>query len=50
MAALRTKSVSKKELPEVMGWPADPERAERVASTVVSDGLAIYERDTFSLP
>ena len=50
VAALRTKSVSKKELPEVMGWPTDPERAERVASTVVSDGLAIYERDTFSLP
>ncbi len=50
VAALRTKSVSKKELAEVMGWPTDPERAERVASTVVSDGLAIYEKDTFSLP
>ena len=50
VAALRASSIPKAQLAEVMGWPTDPERAERVASSVVSDGLAICERNVFSLP
>ena len=26
-----------------MGWPDDPERARRVAATVVADGLAVVD-------
>ena len=37
-------------LAEIMGWPTDSERAERVAFTVVSDGLAVFEGDALSLP
>ena len=48
--ALRKKTVRRSELAEIMGWPTDPERAERVASTVISDGLAAYKDDTLSLP
>ena len=50
VAALRKKPIKKSELAEIMGWPLDPKRAERVASTVISDGLAISEGDTLSLP
>ena len=32
------------------GWPEDPERAERVARTLVADGLAVRVGDTLSLP
>lgn len=38
--ALRHGAVPVGALPEVMGWPDDAERAERVASQVVGDGLA----------
>ena len=38
--ALRSGPVLPGELPHVMGWPDDPERAARVASTLVADGLA----------
>jgi len=44
VAALRQARVDAAALPEVMGWPSDPERAWRVAATVVADGLAA-ERD-----
>lgn len=37
--ALRHGRVSAADLPEVMGWPDDPERASRVAATLVRDGL-----------
>ena len=50
VAALRKKPIKKSELAEIMGWPLDPKRAERVASTVISDGLATSEGDTLSLP
>jgi A/G-specific adenine glycosylase len=32
------------------GWPEDPERAERVARTLVADGLAVRVGDTLTLP
>ncbi|MET0149400.1 MAG: A/G-specific adenine glycosylase [Acidimicrobiales bacterium] len=32
------------------GWPEDPERAERVAQTLVADGLAVRVGDTLTLP
>ena len=32
------------------GWPQDPERAERVARTLVADGLAVRVGDTLTLP
>lgn len=31
------------ELASVMGWPEDPDRAARVAATLVADGLAVHE-------
>ena len=33
-----------------MGWPADPERARRVADTVVGDNIAVIERGIYRLP
>tara|TARA_X000000368_G_scaffold126286_1_gene99193 strand:+ start:844 stop:1719 length:876 start_codon:yes stop_codon:yes gene_type:complete len=50
VAALRKNPIKKSELAEIMGWPLDPQRAERVASTVISDGLATSKGDTLSLP
>ena len=38
--ALRAGPVAGADLPSVMGWPDDPIRAERVAATLVRDGLA----------
>jgi A/G-specific adenine glycosylase len=38
--ALRSRAVTRTELANVMGWPDDLGRAERVAASVVSDGLA----------
>jgi A/G-specific adenine glycosylase len=35
---------------EVMGWPADPDRAARVAATLVADGLAIRVAAGYTLP
>jgi A/G-specific adenine glycosylase len=32
------------------GWPHDPERAERVARTLVADGLAVRHGPTLALP
>jgi hypothetical protein len=47
--ALRAGPVEAAELPVVMGWPDDPERAVRVAATVVRDGLAGQEGSAFRL-
>jgi hypothetical protein len=33
-----------------MGWPEDPERAARVAATLVKDGLAVERNGEFHLP
>ncbi|MET0903595.1 MAG: A/G-specific adenine glycosylase [Acidimicrobiales bacterium] len=39
VAALRSRDVASHELAEVMGWPDDPSRADRVAATLLRDGL-----------
>ena len=38
--ALRAGPVADADLPVVMGWPDDPDRAARVAATLLADGLA----------
>jgi A/G-specific adenine glycosylase len=43
--ALRRGPVRRESLAAVMGWPDDPARAGRVATTVVADGLAVLVRD-----
>jgi A/G-specific adenine glycosylase len=47
--ALRSGPVSADDLPPVMGWPDEPERAARVARTVLTDGLAHRDGDTLHL-
>lgn len=46
VAALRQGPVSDRPeiLADVMGWPNDPERARRVADSLVNDGLAKWEQ------
>jgi A/G-specific adenine glycosylase len=39
VAALRSRDVASHELAGVMGWPDDPLRADRVAATLLEDGL-----------
>ncbi|MCB0963588.1 MAG: A/G-specific adenine glycosylase [Acidimicrobiales bacterium] len=41
--ALRAGPVPAARLADAMGWPDDPERARRVAATVVADGLAVVD-------
>jgi A/G-specific adenine glycosylase len=48
--ALRRGPVQRRALADVMGWPDDPARAERVADTVVADGLAVRTAATYRLP
>ena len=48
--ALRSGPVAEEDLPGVMGWPGDRERASRVAATLVVDGLARADGGTWSLP
>lgn len=50
--ALRVGDVADGHLPVVMGWPDDPARAERVAHTLVADGLATHDAaaGTWHLP
>ncbi len=49
--ALRAGPVADANVPSVMGWPADRERAARVAATLVADGLAtVDEAGTWRLP
>ena len=48
--ALRQGRVGARALAEVMGWP-DADRAERVAATLVADGLAVRGPDgSYRLP
>jgi A/G-specific adenine glycosylase len=49
VAALRIGPVAGNELASVMGWPDDPERAERVAASVIADGLARTQGPTLVL-
>jgi A/G-specific adenine glycosylase len=49
--ALRRGPVARAAIAEAMGWPDDPTRAERVAATVVADGLAVRDdTGTLTLP
>jgi len=48
--ALRTAPVSPEDLSAVMGWPADSERATRVAATLVDDGLVRVVDRSYRLP
>ncbi len=51
VAALRGGSVAAVEVAAVMGWPDDPARAARVATTLVVDGLAVVdETGRYRLP
>lgn len=47
--ALRSRTVTTKELAVVMGWPDDLARAQKVASTLVADGLIAVVEDTYGL-
>jgi len=48
--ALRRGPVLATDLPEAMGWPSDPERARRVAATLLADGLAVVKGEVWRLP
>ncbi len=48
--ALRDGPVEPDRLGPVMGWPDDPDRARRVAASVVADGLAVEDRGALRLP
>jgi A/G-specific adenine glycosylase len=48
--ALRQAPVAAHGLAEAAGWPGDPERAERVAVTLVADGLALWDDGHLVLP
>lgn len=48
--ALCRRRVPLARLPEVMGWPGDPGRADRVAAGLVADGLAVRDGDALRLP
>jgi A/G-specific adenine glycosylase len=48
--ALRTGPVEVARLADVTGWPDDPDRAQRVADGLVSDGLAEYADGQLALP
>jgi hypothetical protein len=37
-------------LSEAMGWPREPDRAERVAAGLVADGLAEQVGEQYTLP
>lgn len=49
MAALGAGPVRLADLPTAMGWPDDPDRATRVAETLLADGLAERERARYRL-
>ncbi len=48
--ALRAGPVALAGLAEAAGWPAEPERAERMASGLVADGLAVIVDGALCLP
>ena len=48
--ALRSGPVDTGDLATVMGWPGDPDRAARVAATLVTDGLARVADGSYRLP
>jgi A/G-specific adenine glycosylase len=46
---LRSGSVPATRLPAAMGWPDDPVRADRVAATLVADGLVVRDGNRYRL-
>jgi A/G-specific adenine glycosylase len=50
MAALAVGPVGHARLADAMGWPDDPERARRVAATLVADGLVDRTPHRYTLP
>jgi A/G-specific adenine glycosylase len=50
VAALRLGDVRMDDVAVVMGWPGDAARAERVAATLVVDGLVVRVGETYRLP
>ncbi len=48
--ALRTGPLERGRLADVAGWPEDPDRAQRIADTLVAEGLAEYVDGQLSLP
>jgi A/G-specific adenine glycosylase len=48
--ALRRGPVTPGDVAAACGWPDDPERAHRVASSLVTDGLAVATEGVFTLP
>jgi A/G-specific adenine glycosylase len=48
--ALRTGPVEVARVPDVAGWPDEPDRARRIADRLVSDGLAEYVDGQLALP
>ena len=48
--ALRRGPVPAGELAAAMGWPEEPERAQRVAATLLADGLAVLASGRYRLP
>lgn len=48
--ALRTGPIEVQRVADVTGWPDEPERAQQVADSLVSDGLAEYVDGTIALP
>jgi A/G-specific adenine glycosylase len=50
LRALSEAPVTPESLPRVMGWPDDASRAEQVAATLVTDGLAVKRDGAYRLP
>ena len=48
--ALRRGPVSRADVPAACGWPDDPARANRVAASLVTDGLAVATDGVLTLP
>lgn len=48
--ALRTGPVEIARIPDVAGWPGEPDRARRIADQLVCDGLAEYIDGQLALP
>jgi A/G-specific adenine glycosylase len=48
--ALRTGPLEATRVPDVAGWPEDPDRAQRIADGLVADGLAEYVDGQLALP
>jgi len=50
VAALRRGPIAEDQLAVTMGWSDDPARAERVAATLVRDGLCDHFAGVWRLP